>query len=119
MMFPKRLLSLAAGLTALSSVASGYYHFVYFPSRSGSFNPIRLQFDLTQLPNNTVSYFISDQGPTVFVPRDSFTAVVSELQLAAQAWNAIPSSQLRLAFGGFSNSATQQAAPGIDVFFDD
>jgi hypothetical protein len=119
MMFPKRLLTLIAGLTALSSVASGYYHFVYFSGRSAPFNPIRLQFDLTQLPNNTVSYFISDQGPNVFVPGDSFTAVVSELQLAAQSWNGIPSSQLRLAYGGFENSATQQSAPGIDVVFDD
>jgi hypothetical protein len=121
MKFPKRLLSfvvsMTAGLTALSSVASGYYHFVYFSGRSAPFNPIKLHFDLTQ--NNTVSYFISDQGPNVFVQGDSFTAVVSELQLAAQAWNGIPSSQLKLAYGGFENSATQQSAPGIDVVFDD
>ncbi len=119
MMFPRRLLTLVAGLTALSSVASGYYHFVYFVGRGAPFNPIRLQFDLTQLPNNTVSYFISDQGPNVFVPGDTFTAVVSELQLAAQAWNGIPSSQIKLAYGGFENSATLQSAPGIDVVFDD
>src|SRR5271167_3153988 len=92
MNFPKRLLHLVAGLTALSSVASGYYHFVYFPGRSGPFNPIRLQFDLTRLTNNTVYYFVSDQGPNVFVPGDSVTAVMSELQLAAQAWNGIPGS---------------------------
>ena len=69
---------MAALLTALSSIASGYYHFVYFPSHTGPFNPINLQFDLTQLSNNTVYYFISDQGPNVFVPGDSFTAPVQE-----------------------------------------
>jgi hypothetical protein len=110
---------MAAALTALSSVASGYYHFVYFSGRSAPFNPINLQFDLTQQTNNTVSYFISDQGPNVFVNGDSFTAVISELQLAAQAWNNIPSSQIKLAYGGLQNAATQQSTPGIEVVFDD
>jgi Matrixin len=119
MTFPKRLLSMAAALTALSSIASGYYHFVYFPSRNGPYNPIRLQFDLSQLTNNTVYYFISDQGPDVFVKGDSVTAVISELQLAAQAWNGVSSSQIKLAYGGLENSATQQSAPGIDVVFSD
>ena len=119
MTFPKRVLSMAAALTALSSIASGYYHFVYFPGRNAPFNPINLRFDLTQLTNNTVYYFISDQGPNVFVRGDSFTAVISELQLAAQAWNGVSSSQIKLAYGGLENSATQQSAPGIDVVFDD
>src|SRR5277367_2923150 len=109
MTFPKRVLSMAALLTALSSVASGYYHFVYFPSHSGPFNPINLQFDLTQLTNNTVYFFISDSGPNVFVQGDSFTAVISELQLAAQAWNRVPSSQIKLAYGGMQNAATQES----------
>ncbi len=115
----KRVLGIAAVLTALSSVASGYYHFVYFSGRSAPFNPINLQFDLTQLTNNTVYFFISDQGPNVFVQGDSTTAVISEIQLAAQAWNNIPSSQIKLAYGGLENSSTQQSAPGIDVIFSD
>ncbi len=110
---------MAALLTALSSIASGYYHFVYFPSHTGPFNPINLQFDLSQLSNNTVYYFISDQGPNVFVPGDSVTAVISELQLAAQAWNNVPSSQIKLAYGGLEDAATQQSTPGIDVIFSD
>src|SRR5579864_5439496 len=115
----KRVLSMAAALTALSSIASGYYHFVYFPGRGGPFNPINLQFDLTQLTNNTVYFFISDQGPNVFVQGDSFTGVISELQLAAQAWNNVPGSQIKIAYGGLENSSTQQTAPGIDVVFTD
>ncbi len=119
MTFPKRALSLVASLAALSSLASGYYHFVYFAGRSGPFAPINLQFDLTQLTNNTVYYFISDSGPNVFVQGDSFPAVISELQLAAQAWNNIPSSEIKLAYGGLQNAATEQSAPGIEVVFDD
>ncbi|MGA3187661.1 MAG: matrixin family metalloprotease [Bryobacteraceae bacterium] len=120
MTFPKRVLTIAAALTALSSLASGYYHFVYFAGRSGPFTPINLRFDLTKLTNNTVYYFISDQGPNVFVPGDSFTAEISELQLAANAWNNVPSSQIKLAYGGLENYAgTQQSSPGIDVMFSD
>ena len=120
MTFAKRILSMAAALAALSSIASGYYHFVYFPGRSGPFNPINLQFDLSRLTNNTVYFFVSDQGPDVFVNGDSFPAVVSELQLAAQAWNSIPqASQLKLAYGGLESASTQQSAPGIDVVFSD
>ncbi|HVO98499.1 MAG TPA: matrixin family metalloprotease [Bryobacteraceae bacterium] len=119
MNFPKRVLSMAAALTALSSIASGYYHFIYFPSRVGPFAPIHLQFDLSNAPNNTIYYFISDDGPNVLVPGDSFTAVVSELQLAAQAWNGVSSSQLKLAYGGLESLSTPQSAPGIDVVFDD
>ena len=119
MSFPKRILSVAALLTALSSIASGYYHFVYFSGRTAPFNPVNLQFDLTKLTNNTVYFFISDQGPNVFVQGDSFTGVISELQLAAQAWNNVPSSQIKLAYGGLENAATQQSTPGIDVIFSD
>jgi Matrixin len=117
MKFAKRVLSMAAAITALSSVASGYYHFVYFSGRTAPFNPINLRFDLTN--SNTVYYFISDQGPNVFVTGDSFTAVISELQLAAQAWNNIPSSQVKLAYGGLQDAVTQQSTPGIEVVFDD
>ncbi len=77
-----------------------------------------MQFDLTQLTNNTVYYFLSDSAPNVFVQGDSFPAVISELQLAAQAWNNIPSSQIKLAYGGLQNAATEQSAPGIEVVFD-
>ena len=115
-MFPKRVLAIAAALTALSSLASGYYHFVYFAG-SAPFTPINLQFDLTKLTNNTVYFFIADQGPSVFVPGDSFAAEISELQLAANAWNSVSGSQIKLAYGGLENSATQQSAPGIDVVF--
>ena len=113
MTFLKRVLTMAA----LSSLASGYYHFVYFSSRGAPFTPINLQFDLTKLTNNTVYFFIADQGPNVFVPGDSFAAEISELQLAAQAWNNVPSSQIKLAYGGLGSAGTQQSAPGIDVVF--
>ena len=78
------------------------------------------KFDLNALPDgHTVSYFISDQGPGPVMAGDSYQAIVSQIRLAAAAWNGVASSDLRLAFGGIASTATQQLSPGIDVVFDD
>jgi hypothetical protein len=119
----RRVLMLAASLAAVSSVASGYAHWVFFSSRSAPFTPVPAIFNLTSLPNNTVSYFISDQGPGPLMPGDSEANIVSQIQAAANVWNQVPSSTIRIAFGGFSTVGTPQAitqtTPGIDVVFND
>jgi uncharacterized protein (TIGR03437 family) len=115
-----RLAALAASLLALSPAASAYYYWVYFAGDNAPFSPVPVKFDLTSLPDSqTVTYFISDQGPSPMMPGDSFQALVSEIRLAAQVWNRVSSSSLRLAFGGIESANTQQATPGIDIIFDD
>ena len=109
-----RSLSLAAGLGALCSVASGYYNFVYFAGRNAPFTPIPVKFQV-----NAVSYFISDQPPSVMMPGDSYAGIVSQIRSAAAVWNGVQSSTLRLSYGGVSTVGTPQSAPGIDVVFDD
>ncbi len=80
-------------------------------------------FNLASLTNNTVSFFISDQGPGPLKPGDSQANNVSQIQAAANVWNQIPTSTLRVAFGGYSTVNTPQAiaqsTPGIDVIFAD
>ncbi|HEY2843935.1 MAG TPA: matrixin family metalloprotease, partial [Bryobacteraceae bacterium] len=115
----KRILVLAGALASLSSMAFGYYNWVYFASRTAPFNPIPVRFDLSALSNNTVTYFISDQGPAPLAPGDSTTAIYAEVQAAANAWNSVGSSAVRLQFGGMSTVGTPQSTPGIDVVFDD
>ena len=117
--FGKRALMLAASLAAMSSLASGYYYWAYFPSRSGPFVAAPARFDLAALPNNTVSYFISDQGPAALMPADSLTAIYGEIQQAASVWNNVANSAIRLQFGGISTVGSPQTTPGIDVVFDD
>jgi len=117
--FGKRTLLLAASLAAMSSLASGYYYWAYFPARNGPFVPVPARFDLTALPNNTVSFFISDQNPAPLMPGDSLTAIDSEIQQAASVWNNVGSSAIRLRFGGISTVGTPQSTPGIDIVFDD
>jgi hypothetical protein len=120
MRYGRRIVELIAVMAAASSIASGYYHWTFFAGRNAPFNPIPARFDLNALPNSTVSYFISDQAPSPLMPGDSFQAVVSQIRAAADVWNQVPTSALRVAFGGISTiGATQQATPGIDIVFDD
>jgi hypothetical protein len=100
--------------------AHAYYHYVYFQSRTAPFNPIRAQFNLAALPNNTVAFYVSDSGPSIYYPNDSFASVLGEIKQALAVWNSVSSSNLRLAFGGLeSQSQAPQNTPGADVVFDD
>jgi uncharacterized protein (TIGR03437 family) len=114
--------TLALGLFGLATVASAHYHWVYFANRTSPFFAVPVQFNLQDqagLPNSTVSFFVSDQGPKSLVPGDSFTAIVSQVQAAAKVWNDVSSSAIRLQFGGVTSVGTPQNSPGIDVVFDD
>ena len=115
-----RVAVLAALLLSLSSVSSAYYYWIYFPGRTGPFQAYPAKFDLTTLTDKTVSYFISDQPPAKLVAGDNYDALVSQIRLAAETWNGVKSSDIRLRFGGFETfGATPEATPGIDVVFDD
>jgi hypothetical protein len=115
-----RIAVLAAMLLSLSSVSSAYYYWIYFPGRTGPFQAYPAKFDLTTLTDKTVSYFISDQPPGKLMDGDNYDALVSQIRLAAETWNGVKTSDVRLRFGGFETlGATPQATPGIDVVFDD
>lgn len=114
-----RVLMLATAMAGLSSVASGYYYWTFFPNHGGSFVPVQAKYDLAALTNSTVYFFISDQGPSALVPGDSFPALVSQIRAAAKVWDGVQTSSLRVAFGGISTVGTPQTAPGIDVVFND
>ena len=115
-----RVAILAALLLSLSSVSSAYYYWIFFPGRTGPFQGYPAKFDLSTLTDKTVSYFISDQPPSKLVDGDNYDALVSQIRLAAETWNGVKSSDIRLHFGGFETvGAMPQATPGIDVVFDD
>jgi hypothetical protein len=115
-----RVAILAVLLLSLSSVSSAYYYWIFFPGRTGPFQPYPAKFDLSALTDKTVSYFISDQPPSKLVDGDNYDALVSQIRLAAETWNGVATSDIRLRFGGFETvGGTPQATPGIDVVFDD
>jgi len=109
----------AVALTAMSPWASAYYYYVFFASGTGPYAPLAAHFDLNAIKDNTVQYFISDQAPAPLMPGDNLTAIYSQIRQAAEVWNGVRSSSLRLHFGGTRNMATPQTVPGIDVVFDD
>jgi len=119
MRFAGRMARTLAMALALASLASGYYHFVRFGTRTGPFVPIVERFDLNTLVNRTVTFYIAEQGPAQMAAGDSLPAVVSQIRLAARAWNGVETSELRIAFGGLASPDAPQLSPGIDVIFDE
>jgi hypothetical protein len=51
----------------LAIPSNAYYHYVHYLTGSAPFIPVPEAFDLTALPNKTVTFFVSDTGfgPTV------------------------------------------------------
>ncbi len=115
---------MAAALATLSPFASAYYFWVYFAGDSAPFIPVPVKFDLNPadpygLQNNTVSYLISQQGPSVLMPGDTFQSIINEIHAAADVWNGVSTSSLKLAFGGLSPMSSPGSTPEIDVVFSD
>jgi len=114
-----RLIAVVLTLFSLAASASAYYFYVSFNTSSGPYNPIVKKFNLNALRNNTVPYFISNQGPVNTVSGDSYQGIVSEIRAAADVWNSVSTSQIRLGYGGLFTAGTSETAPGIDVLFND
>lgn len=114
-----RLTALLALLTTLLTVsATASYHFVRYSSRFGYQTPIYERFDLNSLINRTVPFFIVSDGQQQLAPGDNSSALMSQILLAARTWSSVPTSDLRLTFGGYAAAASgPQATPGIDVIF--
>ena len=114
-----RTLLLLTALAVMSPLASAYYYWIFFANGAAPYAPLAAHFDLNALKDNTVQYFISDQAPGPLVPGDNLTAIYSEIRQAAEVWNGVGTSSLRLHFGGTRKMDTPQTVPGIDVVFDD
>ncbi len=111
MRWPLILLALAVA----SLPAPAYYHFIHY------LNGVNVpeKFDLTQLPNQTVTFFVSENGPTAYTATDTFNSVLGQIAQAAAVWNGVTTSAVRVAFGGLENVTTPQNTPGADVEFED
>jgi uncharacterized protein (TIGR03437 family) len=112
------LASIAAA-ALLSTPAEAYYHYLHFSDRSTPFNPIPAAFDLSRLPDKTVIFTAADGGPANYGTNDTFGAVLSQVKQAAAAWNSLPSSDLRVVFGGVKTADQPASISGGDVIFAD
>lgn len=99
--------------------AVAYYHFVRYAAATGPFVPIYDRFDLRTIPGGAVPYLISLNGPLTLAPGDSETALVSQIRAAAEVWSRVPTSEIRLVFGGFREETGSLSTPFIQVEFTD
>ncbi len=119
-----RRLAMVVAVAGLAPLASAYYYWIYFASGNAPFTPVPVRFDLNPadpygLQNNMAPYVISEAGPSALMPGDSFQAIVSEIRAAANVWNTVNTSAVKLEFGGLSPMTTPEASAGVDVVFSD
>src|SRR5579872_941797 len=107
------------GIAVLLSAApaEAYYQYVHYLTRGSPYTSVYEKFDLSILPNKTVTFLVSDGGQTVFAPNDDFSSVLSQIQQAAAVWNGVGSSDLRVSFGGVEAASQPANTPGGDVIF--
>lgn len=113
--------TLVGVIAALCLAVAAFAHFPYlhYITADGVLRPAPEKFDLSALVDRRLPYVVSDQGPVSWAPNDSFPALLSQIRRAADAWNQVPTSELRLAFGGLYSPETLQASPRIEVLFDE
>ena len=98
----------------------GYYHFRHFLPSDGSaaeiLTPVVEKFDLSALTDQTVYFFVSSTRPRT-VANDSYEAMVSQIRQALSVWDSVPTSALRVAFGGVSDTPLPGASPAGEIIF--
>jgi hypothetical protein len=109
-----RVLALAAALLLASGSASAYYYYIQFDANGKA---VPWKWDLTTLSNNTVYFYVADSGLDTqdMLPGDGYETLVSELRAAADVWNSVPGSAIRIGYGGLFHGADNNA--GINVEF--
>ncbi len=115
----RRAAALVLGWALCVSSAGAYYHFVHYTSKTAPYNPVPERFDLTALPNQTVTVLVSTVAPQKLAQNDGLPSILTQIRLAAQAWNGVNTSALRVAFGGLYVDGTPEATSGAEVVFDD
>ena len=119
MRIPRRAAALALGWALTVSSAGAYYHYIHYTSATAPYLPVPEKFDLSVLPNKTVTIFVSDAGPKKYSANDGLPSVLTQVGQAAQVWNGVATSDLRVTFGGLYADGTAGATPGGEVVFDD
>ena len=110
-----RIAALVLAAIFVCAPAQAYYHYIHFVKRSGPFTPIYEKFDDSRI--STVSFFVSDTGPGMYGPNDTFGSVLAQIKQAAAAWNSVAGSDLRVAFGGLESQNQSSNTPSGDVEF--
>jgi len=91
----KRLFSILTTILLTGALARAYYPFLQYVNRDGASVGLPQKFDLTNLPNGQVNFFLAG-APQVLAEGDNLDRLLSQLRLAARQWNDVPTSALRI-----------------------
>lgn len=115
----RRALAMAMLFAAGALHAWAYYHFVRYVGPAGFTQTVPEKFDLAALPNGTVSFFVAEDAAVLLSDPGAFPAVLNLVREACQTWNAVPTSALRVAFGGLFRPGSPQTTPGAEIYFEE
>ena len=94
----------------------GYYHFVHYGSITTAAEAAIEKFDRTALLDDTVYFYVSNQQPAL-AANDSYEALISQVRQALAVWNNVPSSALRVRYGGISDGELRSQSPAGEILF--
>ena len=97
------------------SALRAYYHFVHYPSDNAQTRIVE-KFDLSTLTDESVYFFVSRTAPRT-AANDSYEALISQIRQALNVWNAVPTSRLRVRFGGLAEAPMNSASPAGEIIF--
>jgi hypothetical protein len=100
----------------LAPAATAYHHFFTY---TASYERLVARFDPTALSGKRLPIVIRETGALEYAPGDSFTSLVSQVRAAAEVWNQVPTSDLKLTFGGLSSESRPIASPHVEIVFSD
>ena len=114
------LLSCVLACLVLVGLASqrvnGYYHFVHYGPNATVAEAVIEKFDRSALLDDTVYFYVSNQRPAL-AANDSYEALVSQVRQALSVWNNVPSSALRVQYGGISDGELRAQSPAGEILF--
>ena len=102
-------------LLAVTATAQAYTHFVHYREGKG-FQPIVEKFDVDALLDHKVHFYVAKDGPKLAV-NDSYEALVSHIRQALSVWDAVPTSSLRVTYGGLTEGLADQGPPAGEIVF--
>ena len=110
-------LRVVLALLVSCAVLPGYYHFLHYGNgERDSDDAIPEKVDLKALVDDTFYFYVSDQRPT-FGPNDSYPALISQIRQALSVWNSVPTSGLRVGFGGIISGELKGETPAGEIMF--
>ena len=108
---------LLAGLAlCLAANAWAHYPFLRYLSDSPPYQSAPAKFDLEALPDAIVPYYIVRPLPTL-APGQKTESLVAQIRQAAEVWNTVRTSRLRLRFGGIMDAPAGAWPVGIYIQF--